>query len=167
MKNIQINFLLTILVLGASLGACATMSPEQCQSANWFELGRSDGSRGREADLVDSYASQCGKHGHSVNYKDYRAGRNEGLKEFCTFDGGYHHGSSGYTNSHVCPSELAAEFNKGHRIGYREYDLRRQQEELEDRIEDLEKKEKDYQRSQTFKRLGTPPRQTHTYRFAF
>jgi len=53
----------------------------------------------------------------------YAAGRNEGLKSFCTYDRGYRLGAAGNAYYGVCPEPAASDFVAGYRRGKEIHDL--------------------------------------------
>ena len=71
------RFALLVLVL---LGGCASMDPEGCRRANWYDLGFRDAIFGiqRQDDL---YTLQCEPHGVKVDVARYVQGWVEGKYE--------------------------------------------------------------------------------------
>ena len=62
------------------------------------------------------------------------AGRNEGLKSFCTPERGYSEGRAGHAYAAGCPEPLAGSFLGGYRRGRELHDLHRQLSTLESEI---------------------------------
>jgi len=102
---------LGLLILGILvLAGCAGLSKNQCLNAEY------------------SVAPQTER---------YLAGRNEGLKTFCTYERGYSSGRAGHGYAPVCP--LEAGFSTGYQRGREIFDLthrldQREAEQLEGRI---------------------------------
>ena len=41
------------------LSACAAISPEKCKTADWFNLGYSDGQSGYKRNRINEYRQTC------------------------------------------------------------------------------------------------------------
>ncbi|WP_372810704.1 DUF2799 domain-containing protein [Litorivivens sp.] len=65
------------------LSACASMSPEECQYADWQEVGRSDAQRGLSQDHVAQHRKSCAKAGYPIDAQQYYAGYQTGLRDYC------------------------------------------------------------------------------------
>ncbi|MFK8021737.1 MAG: DUF2799 domain-containing protein [Pseudomonadales bacterium] len=110
-------FSLAFLVL---LTSCASMSPEDCATADWRALGYKDGARGNTMETAGERGSVCSKHGYSMDHDLYREGRTEGLRSYCTENTAYSLGQSGEQYNGVCidhghDSFLAA-YNQGYEL---------------------------------------------------
>ena len=86
---------ITLVVLTMALGACSSMGPEECAATDWSAIGYEDGSRGMPTDYFSNHRKACAKHGVTADFPAYKAGRNEGLVEFCQPSRGYNLGVSG------------------------------------------------------------------------
>src|SRR5688572_32524746 len=102
------------LVLLALLAGCATLDKDQCLRANWYAIGLEDGARGQPLERLGTHRRACAEHGVAANPERYVAGRNEGLKTFCTYERGFSHGRSGHADAGACPAPLAAGFRSGY-----------------------------------------------------
>jgi hypothetical protein len=71
------------------LGGCASMDPEGCRRANWYDIGFRDALFGiqRQDDL---YTLQCDPHGYKVDVVRYSQGWREGYWEAETRKSGSH-----------------------------------------------------------------------------
>jgi hypothetical protein len=102
----------------ASLGGCASLSKDECLTADWRTIGYQDGARGALADTVGSHRKACAKHGVAPNLEAYLYGRNEGLRSYCHPQRGYSLGAGGGVYQGVCPVDLErpflAAYNDGH-----------------------------------------------------
>ena len=67
-----------LLLAGALLCGCATMSESDCRSADWSALGERDALVYGLRPQIDQYAHQCSKYGVQPSEKDYIAGWNYG-----------------------------------------------------------------------------------------
>ena len=125
-------------IFGLLLSAgCATLNKEECERANWQDLGQRDGRSGYTNARLTKHQEACSEHGISVNTTEYTRGYQNGLKSFCTKQNGFEQGKSGKTNQRVCPPKLQSLFNKGYTQGRRIYELNKGIEAAEKAIADL------------------------------
>ena len=108
-----------LAVLG--LSACAMISESQCRSGgDWRAFGESDGFEGRAPEYLGEYAQVCAKYGAKPVPADYEAGRQAGLKGYCTPQNGFQRGAIGDAYLGVCPKEMepqcVAELLRGRRL---------------------------------------------------
>ncbi len=116
---------LTIIVSAVLvLGACSTMSREECLVSDWQAVGFEDGARGNSADRIGQHRKACADYGVTPDLAAYRRGRDEGLQHYCTPQNGFNLGSSGGTYAGVCPEAMASEFSTAYGEGRRLHDLR-------------------------------------------
>ena len=120
--------------LVALLAGCATLDRDECRTANWYAIGLEDGAKGRALDRLGEHRRACAEYGVTLDPDRYVAGRNEGLKTFCTFEQGYSQGRAGNGYSGACPAETAKVFLAGHQRGRELYELHRRQDTLEREI---------------------------------
>jgi hypothetical protein len=114
---------LAILAAALLLGACASMDKAQCVNANWYAIGMEDGARGRPLDRLGERRRACAEHGVQPDGERYAAGRNEGLKSYCTYDQGFRLGRAGSGHASVCPEPAARNFLTGYQRGRELYGL--------------------------------------------
>ena len=92
-----------------ALSGCATtqsLTPQQCQTSNWHELGYADGIQGRSGAYFGYYTNSCANvAGAAPNRILWEQGRQEGLKRYCTELNAYKLGREGYDWQPVCPLE--------------------------------------------------------------
>ena len=112
-----------------ALGGCATMSEDECRALDWRTVGYEDGAAGQGIERLTSRRQACASHGVAPDLDAYRAGRDEGLLEFCRPTNGFRVGTQGRGYSGACPEHLAPAFDDAYRAGR---DLWR----LENRIRD-------------------------------
>jgi len=85
-----------ILATFAGLAAgCSTISKDNCIAGSWESLGYEDGRGGESRGQFNKIAKTCAKYGISANATAYRAGYDTGLAQYCSYDKGYDHGTSG------------------------------------------------------------------------
>lgn len=116
------------LVLGGGLAGCASMTPEQCRVADWYQVGLADGTRGEDATArLSAYVKDCGKAGVQPALALYRQGWQQGQYAFCTPASGWREGVAGRTyKADVCdtlPAQAGA-FRQALQAGYEVYQTR-------------------------------------------
>ncbi len=123
------------------------MSGDECLTSDWQMIGFEDGSRGYGAERLGEHRKACAKHGVTPDLQAYRAGREEGLRDFCQPARGFNLGTRGGHYNGVCSVEMEGDFLDAYRAGRHLYELQAnvnsanyqinaKQNEL-DRIEDL------------------------------
>ena len=114
--------------IGLSQISCATLEKDECAVANWFELGRADGERGRGVKREARYREDCAKFGLPIDGDSYRSGWTLGIRRFCTPENGFELGLKGRFYSDSCPANLEAQFEGP-------YDLGRSINNLDEKLE--------------------------------
>ena len=107
----------SLLLGGALLAGCATLSEEQCLSADWGRIGSVDGTRGRTAGFLANHARACEAVGVTPDRAAWEAGRQQGLRLYCTPERAYAEGRDGSLLSPVCPAELTPQLRAANRRG--------------------------------------------------
>jgi hypothetical protein len=103
------------------LTGCATVSKEDCQVTDWFEVGRMDGMQGTPRTAFQNRAKPCLEYGINADRKAYYQGHDEGLKYYCTEQKGYELGRKGQPYKSVCPLQLEKNFRAGYQNGMQFY----------------------------------------------
>ena len=106
-----------MLVFLALLQGCATLDKDECMLADWHLIGYQDGVAGKSAAVVGEYREDCAKHAVVPDLDAYRAGRVEGLQQYCKVDNGYRLGNAGRGFASVCPRALADDFRDAYNAG--------------------------------------------------
>ena len=127
--------LLAMLML---LSGCATLSENECRSGDWYGVGLQDGQNGAPLSRLTDHREACAEFGIAIDGDRYRAGRNQGLLDYCTPENGAHVGRSGATYHNVCPAELAAGFLREYRYGYKIWELEQALERIDRRIAEID-----------------------------
>jgi hypothetical protein len=120
------------------------MDKDECRTADWYGIGLEDGARGRPVERLGDHRRACAKHNVTPDTARYVAGRNDGLRSFCTYDRGYAEGRAGHAYNAGCP--VPANFLAGYQRG-------RELHELERRLGEVEK---DIARIKTALKEGIP-----------
>lgn len=119
MKNGKLLCKSVVLIASVLLlNACAVIKEEDCNQANWRELGKADAMAGLEKQL-DKYQKACSAFGVSPSVEDYRLGYAQGVEEHCTYQTGYELGRQGGKLEKAC--EVEVEYAKGYVKGVDEY----------------------------------------------
>ena len=144
------HFLSTVVLL--LLASCATLSPEQCQNADWRQIGYADGANGFPASRIQDHASACAKAGARPDMEAYLSGRMDGLISYCQPENGFDVGRRGAAdNAGDCAPHVRAAFLQNYRQGREVNALesqigslrgnleneRREMRRREDRVEDI------------------------------
>ncbi|MDE1461373.1 DUF2799 domain-containing protein [Spartinivicinus poritis] len=116
------------------LNGCATLSREECLSANWQTIGYEDGTKGRLPGFVAEHRKACAEYGVVPDLTSYQQGREEGVRHYCRPANGYYLGRHGYSYSGVCSEEEEAEFLRAWHQGERAYRTEQRIRELEREI---------------------------------
>lgn len=136
-----------LLAAAALLAGCESLSPAECATADWRQLGVQDGSRG-QGDRAADYYESCAKAGIAVNVTAYREGRNQGLMQYCQPANALREGLAGHSYEGVCPAPMDQSFRNIHGIAWREQDarktlarLQREQDQMQLELRDSKTKE--------------------------
>ena len=119
--NCKPLFSTAMLVVLALLQGCATLDKDECMLADWHLIGYQDGVAGKSATQVGEYREDCAKHAVVPDLDAYRAGRTEGLQQYCKADNGYRLGNAGRGFAAVCPTALEADFRDAYNTGRQLY----------------------------------------------
>ncbi len=92
------------------------MSEAECHTADWYQSGFSDGKGGKD-EQIDKHYSACSEYKVNVDQKQYRKGYQDGLREYCTPQGGWSRGASGWGYSSFCAKDLEPLFIKAYAAG--------------------------------------------------
>jgi hypothetical protein len=122
------------------LTGCATLSEEECKTANWPEIGYADGREGHPRSRLESHDEACAKVGVRPAREAYFAGRERGLEVYCTPENGFRVGRDGQSYSHVCPASSAKAFVERYEAGRRIYEAEQRVERAENERRTLEQR---------------------------
>lgn len=120
------------------LSGCATLSQGECLTANWYQIGRSDGARGFTRARLYEHRQACTEYGVWPNASAYYEGRQLGLKRYCTPRNGFRAGRDGHPYRDVCPLPTEAAFLEEYRKGKAIHEVAEDIEDVENSIDSLE-----------------------------
>ena len=89
--------------------------------ADWRLIGYQDGVTGKSVAAVGEYREDCAKHAVVPDLDAYRAGREEGLQQYCKAANGYRLGNAGRGLAAVCPTALEDDFRDAYNTGRKLY----------------------------------------------
>ncbi len=131
------RLILTIFAV-TLLGGCASMSADECRTADWRTVGYEDGLKGSPGRLGD-HRKACAKAGVTPDLDAYETGRADGLRQFCVPAKGYTLGSNGYSYKGVCPADLEPYFVEAVDEGRVMYRFKKAVSDLQSRINGIER----------------------------
>lgn len=108
---------LYLVIVATALAGCATMNEAECVSVDWQTVGYEDGVAGFGGDRIAQHRKACAKHGITPDLVGYQAGREAGLREYCTPENGFRIGSRGNSYAGVCPADLGPGFSNAYESG--------------------------------------------------
>jgi hypothetical protein len=127
---------LTFIYL-STLGCASQEVISACKNADWYEIGREDGSLGFTSGAFDRHRREC-KNQADPSFEDvYMNGRDRGLIEFCTPENAFALGKSGQLYYYVCPFQVEQEFISQYRRGQKVLALEKDNLQLDQRMEAL------------------------------
>lgn len=136
-----------LLLVILALGGCASLSENECRTADWESIGYIDGTKGYNSGRIGEHTEACAKVSITPDRNLYEEGRNRGLEEFCTPSNGVRLGEQGGSYGGVCPVVTEDAFLRGYDAGK---DLR----EIQDYMARLQS---DVQNVQARLRVKDPP----------
>lgn len=125
--------LMTLLVSG-----CASMTEQECLTANWLDQGFRDGRSGQPLTRLASHTEACAKVGVIPNAALYREGRDQGIKHYCTSENGFLQGRQGHSYRQACPAALEHQFLVSYEQGQQLYQAEQLIESLNEDTRQLE-----------------------------
>ena len=140
-------------LLCVGLASCATMSPRECQVADWREIGLMDGMAGKTLTFFNERRLDCEEAGIVADPTVYLAGREQGLKSYCELGNAAQVGLRGEAYEGVCPQAIDSEFRRRHRVGYDIYRFNAEIGRLQNHYDALEERLR-RNRREFDKRLG-------------
>jgi hypothetical protein len=118
--------------------SCSQQKVLNCNITNWEETGVNDVLNGLGGGQVDQWKNTCGPKFSQADQAIYLKGRTRGLKTFCTFKYGLKFGEAGMSYSDQCEGRAEKEFLRGFKLGQKNREKYRTQQEIDQRVKDLE-----------------------------
>ena len=124
----------SLLALLAVLAACATtVSEKDCRAVDWHSLGQADGAKGDASAQFGTHMPDCNRYGIAEDAKAYRAGREQGLLQFCNIENALNYGISGAPYKQVCPGADGERFTQLYNRGFALYTVKDDMKAVQDR----------------------------------
>jgi hypothetical protein len=83
MNNPMLCRILGAVTLLCTLGGCASLSKDECRSANWEDIGIRDGANGRPEEYLINHSTACAKVNVVPDRGAWLHGREKGLERYC------------------------------------------------------------------------------------
>lgn len=137
-------------VAGAALAlsGCATLSEEECKTADWGRLGYQDGAAGHPESRLAEHAEACAKIGIRPLADIWRAGWDRGVRAYCVPSVGWNEGLAGRSYQGVCRGRGEEVFLPAYRAGA---DIYRLQSRLDSNASDINRLERELRNAKTDK----------------
>ncbi len=123
------------LILLLLLSSCATLSRQECQGANWHDIGESDGSKGLPLSRISRHADACRRFSIVPDRQAWMEGHRIGARRFCTPANAFALGVRGGKNHGICQADQRAAFESVYKLGRRHHELASEIRSLEFQIE--------------------------------
>ncbi len=139
-------------LVSLALSGCASMSADECRTADWQTIGYEDGLKGHTGERIARHRKACAKAEITPDLDGYEAGRERGLRVFCKPANAFNLGSDGYNYQGICPADLEADFLVAYEDGRGLYelkeDVRRTQKDINELNSDLDSAEEDLEEAE-------------------
>ncbi|MDH3286519.1 MAG: DUF2799 domain-containing protein [Betaproteobacteria bacterium] len=126
--------LIAAAALALVLQGCASMSKNECLSADWYAIGYESGIRGQREAQISEHRKACAEHSVTPDLARYLEGREAGLQGFCEPRNGYRLGRAGTGYAGVCPPRLEDKFLQAYGAGRELYDMQQNINRLKRRV---------------------------------
>ena len=137
----KIQNLLQMTVLSLALVGCQTMDiadeKEPCAERDWFELGRTDGTKGEPNLKWERRANAC-REFSKTHHQTYLNGWYAGIDQFCSPEHGYLFGRTGLTYYKVCPASKEKQFMDSYQQGLQVFLYEKTNRQLNQEIREIE-----------------------------
>ncbi len=131
------HFLRVLLPFVLLIQGCASMSEAECQAANWTIRGEDDALQGHPHELINEHTKACAEYGITPDLEAYRAGWEQGIKEYCTSIHGWEVGIAGDFYENSCPPALQSDFLAAYRAGKGVFDQRAVVADFDARLDEV------------------------------
>ena len=136
-------FRLAGVALAVALSGCASLSENECRTADWRGIGLQDGLQGKALGELEEHRRACAEYSIAVSERPYLDGREEGLREYCRLDNAFRVGLNGQKYLGVCPPGLDADFRRLHTAAYDVHKLRKEIGGIDGQIDKKERQLRD------------------------
>ena len=130
--------LIFFLIVAAWMSGCAgrpSISENQCAAGDWQTIGYRDGVNGQRSSRLLAHQDACMEYGVVPGRQAYMTGWEDGAREYCDPNNGFHVGERGWSHNNICPADLRAGFLTAYHAGRALYDTRAEIADLEREID--------------------------------
>lgn len=117
-----------------------------------------DGQSGQARSYLADHQQACGKVGITPDTQRYLAGREIGIREYCTAENGLREGRRGRSYKDSCPPQLERAFRDRYDAGYRVFQAQQRVDQLDQELRtkqrELDKTKEDRARARLRKDLS-------------
>ncbi|MBS3797849.1 MULTISPECIES: DUF2799 domain-containing protein [unclassified Pseudoalteromonas] len=124
-----------IIMMLALLSGCSSISQQQCERGDWFDIGFGHGQQGRTLANGKNIIYDCLEYGVRPTLEDYKRGHQEGLKDYCEPENAFTQGLNGRDYNPICRSE---EFRLAWQQGHDRYVVNRHRNEISSRLNQID-----------------------------
>ncbi|MGO4999536.1 DUF2799 domain-containing protein [Oceanisphaera sp. W20_SRM_FM3] len=121
-----------------ALSGCASMSKQECLTANWLDQGFRDGRNGQPLSRIADHQKACAKVDVRPDHVLYAQGREQGIVLYCTPENALIVGRQGQPYRNACPAALEQQFLVSYEKGKQLYDAEQRIEALNQDTRQLE-----------------------------
>ncbi|MEO8837127.1 MAG: DUF2799 domain-containing protein [Herbaspirillum sp.] len=130
---------LALIALIFGLAGCASMSKDECLTANWNEVGLRDGQNGEARGMFSSHVKACKEAGVIPDRNQYMAGYERGIVRFCVPSTGLEVGRRGRSyETGTCSLAQEPAFLAAYRRGYDVYRAQQEVDRVNSRMRDTQ-----------------------------
>ncbi|MCX7545006.1 DUF2799 domain-containing protein [Marinicella gelatinilytica] len=134
----QVKVMVMVMLLAGIMSGCATLNENECLSADWYQIGFSDGVKGEPETYLEKHRKACSKHGVRTDLSEWLTGREAGLRRYCTAEKGYEEGLLNNKYHGVCAGREGREFQQAYQRGNELYQQRQLVAQIESDIKGIE-----------------------------
>lgn len=131
---------ISLTALTVLVSSCASMSEQECLSANWLDQGFRDGRNGQPLHRLEEHRQACAKVAVRPDQQLYLQGREKGIIHYCTANNGLQEGRLGRQYRNACPAHLEHRFLLSYEQGKKIYDAEQRIEKLSRESQQLEQR---------------------------
>lgn len=122
-RNSLYQFAFIVILFSIFTGCISLgMTEKKCQELNAHKYGRMTALHTLDIHTFNKYKELCAqKYQVTLSQTEYDKGYKQGVKELCTYQGGYNLGRSGIKYRKVCAKKNELKFTNGYKKGRFEY----------------------------------------------
>lgn len=145
------NYISAIFMVGV-LSGCASMSIEECKTANWTRIGEQDGIKGQGSQLAQHYKA-CQKASIIPNQQEYEVGLKRGMQYYCAPERIFENALKGQGNYQYCELNQHQVLAPYYEIAHQYYTSQKELDQIERKLEDSKQRLLDPKLSEKDKKI--------------